>query len=131
MEIVTLNPDDTDSLIDSLEGQIEELKQDLENMTEEKDIQYDRAEKLQEKLEPFEDLDEETLEKLSEYSIEGLLENQERLENGELVDASEAGARALEIAQELKSCYIRLNLGVLSEIEEIIKLTDELIELHS
>ncbi len=135
MELIVgeaLNSESLAEKIQRLEDEIDELKSDLENMTQEKDIQYDRAEELQEKFDEFFEYDND--DDFEAYkgcgaTLENLIEVYQKMEKGELVDADEDSFRAKEIAGELKSCYVRLNLGVLSEIEEIIKLTDGLMEL--
>lgn len=98
--------------IERLEARIEELETDLSNMTEEKDIQYDRAENLEKELEELRPLKED-------------------FDKGELIYASDDDKRALEIVAEIKSCYERLGMGVNTEIDQIIKLTNELMELYT
>ena len=95
-----------------LEQEISDLNDDLENERQRADEQYDRAENLSTEL-------EETKEEL------------ESLRNDDdYIYADEDDVRRIEIGKELKAAYERLNMGILSEVDEIIKLTNEILELH-
>jgi len=114
-------------LVRDLKQQVEDLKDELENMTQEKDEQYDRAEQLEEK---YGHISEEDAEWLNGNDLDSMREVYNKWINDELIEKSEDDARRIEIGVELRLCYERLNLGVNTEIDEILKLTNELIELQ-
>lgn len=113
--------------IERLESEIEDLKDDLENERRRGDEQYDRAENLEEK---YSHISDDDLEILNEYSLKGLKQTQSDYEEGKLRELEEDEEEAIEIAQDLKAAYERLNLGVTSEIDNIIELTNKLIGLY-
>lgn len=123
--------------VERLEAEIEELKSDVENAIQRGDEYYDKWEntaselkELEEKLSQFSDLDDETLDVLKDYDIKDLIENQKRIDNGELIDANDDHARVIELVSDLQLSYERLNLGVLSEVDEIIKTTNKILEMY-
>jgi len=95
-------------VIDDLQSRISDLENDLENMTEEKDIQYDRAETLSEEVETLE---------AQVRDLEGEVKTDEEIE-------------VIESIRDLKISYERLGWGANHEIDNIIALTNKLLEFY-
>lgn len=103
--------------IERLEYEIESLKEDVENERQRADEAFDESETARKELEEAED-------KLSD--MEDWIDpesDDERLKNDE-------DDTALCLIQEMRTSYERLRLGVNTEIDNIISLTDKLLELH-
>ncbi len=110
--------------IEYLKRKIEEYKDELENERQRADEALNRAEDLQNKLDSI----IEDYEYVDDYGDTYKLIFAPELEKMGTADRVLEGIK--EQSKELNTCYERLNMGVLSEIDEIIKITDQLIDLH-
>ena len=105
-----------------LESEIADLKDEVESERERGDIQYDRAERAIEALDALENGEDVEL-----AGYEHLIAiDKDRLETYE---QSERTLSEIEgIIESINEAYQRINMGVLSDIDEVIKLTNDLLE---
>ncbi len=125
--LVNETHEESESLEDKIEYlkmKIEDYKDELENERQRADEAVDRAEELQNKLDSIID----DSEYVDAYGDTYKLILASELEKMETADRILEGIKGQ--SEELNICYERLNMGVLSEIDEIIKITDQLIDLH-
>lgn len=111
-----------EEMTERLQQEIKDLKDELADMTEQKDIQYDRAEKAYEALNALENGEEV---ELSGYEHLVAIDR-DRLETFE--KSEETLSEVEGIINEINEAYSRVNMGVLSDIDTIIQLTNELLE---
>ena len=103
-----------------------------------KDKNFELAETMMEDLiekievieEKYSHISDEDAEYLEDNCLTSLRETYDMWCNDELIEKSDDDARRIEIASDLKSSYERLSMGVTSEIDTIIQLTNELIGLY-
>lgn len=125
--LVTETHEETELLEDKIEYlkmKIKEYQDELENERQRADEAVDRAEELQNKLDSIIE-DSEYVDDYGDMYKLILASELEIMETAERVLEEIKGQ-----SEELNTCYERLNMGVLSEIDEIIKITDQLIDLH-
>lgn len=108
--------------VETLRERIQDLESDLSNMEEEKDIQYDRAEKLDERLTALKD--GIPLEEDDEYQVI----DKDRLE--ELEGTETLWEEAWSLSEELKKLKDRYDSGILTEKEDLDKCIELMMELH-
>ena len=125
--LVTETHEETESFEDKIEYlkmKIEEYQDELDNERQRADEAVDRAEELQNKLDSI----IEDSEYVDDYGDKYKLILSSELEKMETAERVLEGIK--EQSKDLNTCYERLNMGVLSEIDEIIKITGQLIVLH-
>lgn len=90
----------------------------------------DLIEKIQDIEEKYSHISDEDAEYLEDHCLDSMKETYDKWCNEELIEKSDDDAKRLEVVRDLKLSYERLSIGVASEIDTIIQLTNELIELH-